>query len=117
MVSSKIWVTTSNSKSMWHDQKHLKSKFCGYIAVYQDDLYIASPMPEDIVSTLRTKYKLDINADYHLGVTYPNDTGGTMICKFQIYLEEFHEKFTKLFTNNPPKYLEIYLRIINILTT
>ena len=48
----------------------------GNIAVYQDDLYIASPTPDDIVNTLKTKYKLNINPDYHLGAKYPNDPGG-----------------------------------------
>ena len=38
-------------------------------AVYQDDLYIASPTPEAIINTLETKYKLIIKADFHLGVT------------------------------------------------
>ena len=47
-------------------RENLKTKCCEYIAVYQDDLYIASPTPEIIVNTLEHKYKLNINADFHL---------------------------------------------------
>ena len=98
-------------------RENLIPSFCEYIAVCQDDLYIASPTPEDCVNTLKTKYRLNINADYHLGAKYPNDPYGTMICQLKKYLEELHEKFTKLFTDNPPKDLEIYIKIIKILTT
>ena len=35
---------SSNSKTMCHDEREiLKTKLFEYIAVYQDDLYIASP--------------------------------------------------------------------------
>ena len=64
---------------------------------------------EDILDTLKTKYKLNINADFHLGARYPNDPGGTMICQLKKYLEELHEK---LFPDNPCRDLEIYLKIM-----
>ena len=57
---------------MCHDEGKSQTKFCGYIAVYQDDLYIASPTPEDNVNTLKFNYKLNNKADYHLGAEYPN---------------------------------------------
>ena len=80
-------------------RENLKLKFCEYIAVYHDDLCIASPTPKDIVNTLKFNFKLKINADYvnDLGAKYPNDPGGTMICQLKKYLEELHQKFTKLF--------------------
>ena len=96
-------------------RKNLKTKCCEYIALYQDDLYIASRTPEAIVNTLETKCKLNINADFHLGAKYPNDPGGEMICQLMKYLEELHQKLIKLFTDNPPKDLEIFLKIVEIL--
>ena len=76
-------------------RENLKTKSCEYIVVYLDDLYIASPKPEDIVNTLKTKYKMNINADYHLEPKYPKDPGRTMICQLKKYIEELHGRFTK----------------------
>ena len=87
-------------------RENLKIKHCEYLDVYLDDLYIASPKPQDIVNTLKPKYKIKISAHYHLVTNYPNDPGGTMICQLMKYLEELHGKFTKLFQDNPPKDLE-----------
>ena len=47
-------------------RENLKTNSCEYIPIYLDDLYIVSPKPEDIVNTLKTKYKIRIKAD-HLG--------------------------------------------------
>ena len=66
-------------------RENLKPKSCEYIAVYQDDLYIASPTSEDNVNTLKSNQKLSINADCPLGAKYPNDPGGTMICQQEIH--------------------------------
>ena len=41
-------------------RENLKTKCCEYIAVYQDGLYIASPTPEAILNTLKSKYKLNL---------------------------------------------------------
>ena len=60
------------------------------MAVYQNDLYIASPTPEAILNTLENNYKLNINPDYNLGANYPNDPGGTMICQLRKYLEKLY---------------------------
>ena len=51
-------------------RENLKTKCCEYIAVYQDDLYIASPRPEAIVNTLENKYKHNIKPDFYLGANY-----------------------------------------------
>ena len=60
-------------------RQNLKTNHCEYIAVYADDLYIASHKPEDTVNTLKIKYKLKIKTDaklcYHLGAKYSNDPG------------------------------------------
>ena len=44
-------------------RENLKPNFCGSIAVYLDDLYIASPKPEDIVNAFEIKYKTKIETD------------------------------------------------------
>ena len=44
-------------------RENVKTKCCEYIAVYQNDLYIASPIPDAILNTLENKYKLNINPD------------------------------------------------------
>ena len=51
-------------------RENLKTKCCQYMAVYQDDLYIASPTPEAILNTLENKYKPNINPDFYLGAKY-----------------------------------------------
>ena len=38
-----------------------------YIVIYQDDLYIASPTPEDILNILQNMSKININPDFYLG--------------------------------------------------
>ena len=56
-------------------RENLKTKCCEYIAVYVEDLYIASQTPEDIVNTFKIKYKITIKTDakisYHLGLNTP----------------------------------------------
>ena len=97
---------------MMREKLNLES--CEHIAVYLDHPYIASLKPEDIVNTLETKYKIKINADYHLEAKYPNDPGGTMICQLKKYIEELHENFTKLFKESPPKGLITLLDKIDL---
>ena len=65
----------------------------------------------------RPSKKLNNNADYHLGAKYHNDPGGTMICQLKKYLKKLHENSTRLFNDNPPKDLEIILKIMEILIT
>ena len=48
-------------------RENLKPSYCEYIAVYLDDLYIASPKPKDVVNTFQIKYKLNSQHRYHLG--------------------------------------------------
>ena len=90
MTSSKLWFFTLQTKSMCHDKRKSQNKLFEYIAVNLDDLYIASPKPEDIVNTFKIKYKIKIKTDaklsYHLGAKYPNNPGGTMICPLNKYI-------------------------------
>ena len=91
-------------------RENLKAKCCEYIAVYQDDLYIASPTPEAILNTLENKYKVNINPDSYLGAKYPNDSGGTMICQLRKYIEKLYINVTSFFNDNPPQDLKIFLK-------
>ena len=98
-------------------RENLKTKCCEYIAVYQDDLYIASPTPEAILNTLENKYKLNINPDFYLADKDPNDPGGKMIFQLRKYLEKLYIGVTTLFNENPPKDLKFFLIIMEILIT
>ena len=94
-----------------------KTKCCAYIVVYHDDLYIASPTPEDILNTIQDKYKLNINPDFYLGAKYPKDSCGIMIGQIRKYLEKLFVNVTILFNNSPPKDLKLSLKIMEILIT
>ena len=79
-------------------RENLKTKSCEYIAVYLVDLYMASPKPEDFVNTLKTKYKININAHYHLGAKYPNDPGGILIGQLKNTMKSYmktSQRFSK----------------------
>ena len=117
MASSKIWAFHPTKASLCvMMRENLKTKSCKYIAVYLDNLCIASPKQEDIVNTVKAKYIIKINADYHLGAKYPNDPGATMICQLKKYIEELHENFTNLFNKDPPEDLETVLDKIDLLS-
>ena len=57
-----------------------KTKSCEYIAIFEDELYIASTTLEEILHILQDKYKIEINPDVYLGSNFPHDPGSTMIC-------------------------------------
>ena len=56
-----------------------------YIIIYQDELYIASIAPEDILHPLQDKYKMTI----YLQDKYPHDPGGTNICQSRNILKSY----------------------------
>ena len=58
--------------------------------------------PKDFVNMLKTKCKLKTKRNIKLSY----DPGGVIVCQLKTYLEELHEKFTKLFKDNPPKDLK-----------
>ena len=60
-------------------RENFKTKSCEYIVIYQNDLYIASTTPDEILNIVQDKYKIKINPDSYLGGNYPHDPGGTMI--------------------------------------
>ena len=51
-------------------RENLKTKNTEYIVIYQDNLYIASQTPEEILNILQDKYKININQDFFLGSNY-----------------------------------------------
>ena len=98
-------------------RENLNTESCEYIVVYQDDLYIASPMPEDILNILQNKYKININQDIYLGSEYPVDPGGKMICQLRQYLEKLYINVTVLFNDKLSKDQKFPLKIMRILIT
>ena len=59
--------------------KRMKDKY-EYIAIYVDDLLIASEEPQKIIQDLKEKFKLKIKGgplEYHLGCDYKLDKDGT----------------------------------------
>ena len=59
--------------------KRMKDKY-EYIAIYVDDLLIASEEPQKIIQDLKEKFKLEIKGgplEYHLGCDYKLDKDGT----------------------------------------
>ena len=98
-------------------RENLKTKCCEYVVVYQDDLHIASPTPEDIQRTLQNNSKININPDFYLGSKYPIYSGRTMICQLRKYLEKLYVNITILFHDKLPKDLKFSLKIMKILIT
>ncbi len=74
-----VWMRKSKDKTHYE-----------YIAVYVDDLAIASKDCESIVETLKSKYGLKLKGDgplsYHLGCDYIKDPDGTLIASPKRYI-------------------------------
>ena len=73
-----FYVTTENPDVMMMENHKIKSS--EYIFIYQDELYIASTTPQEILNMLKDKYKIKINPNNYLESSFPYDPGGTMIC-------------------------------------
>ena len=82
-----FYVTTENPNVMMRENH--KTKSSEYIFICQDDLYIASTTPEEILSMLKDKYKINI----YLQGKYPHDPGGRDICQIKEYLEKLYGKY------------------------
>ena len=81
-----FYVTTENPNVMMRENHRTKSS--EYIFMCQDDLYIASTTPEEILNMLKDKCKINI----YLQGKYPHDPGGRDICQIKEYLEQLYEK-------------------------
>ena len=62
-----------------------KTQSSEYIVICQDELYIVSTTPEEILPILQDKYKIDI----YLQGKYPHDPCGATICQLKKYLESY----------------------------
>ena len=74
-----------------------------YIIIYQDDFYIVSTPPEQILHMLKDKYKINI----YLQDKYPHDPGARDICQIKEYVEELFENVNMLFNDNLPTDLHV----------
>ena len=91
---------TENPNDMMRENHNKLS--CEYIIICQDELYIASHTPEEILHTLQDKYKINI----YLQGEYPHDPGATSICQLKEYLEKLYVN-VKFFSNT--NFLQIYI--------
>ena len=104
-----FYVTTENPNVMMRENH--KTKSSEYIFICQDDLYIASTTPEEILNMLKDKYKINIS----LQGKYPHDPGGRDICQIKEYLEKLYENLNMLFNNKLPTDLYTTFQIIKFL--
>ena len=74
-----------------------------YIAIYGDDLLIASEEPQKIIQYLKAKFKLKIKGDgpleYHLGCDYKLDNDGTLVAQPTEYINKILESYKKMLPN------------------
>ena len=57
-------------------KKNHNTQSCEYIIICQDELYIVSTAPQQILHMLKDKYKINI----YLQHKYPHDPGGKDTC-------------------------------------
>ena len=80
----------------------MKNKY-EYIAIYVDDLLIASEEPQQIIKDLKEKFKLKIKGDgpleYHLGCDYKLDKDDTLVAQPINYISKILESYKKMFPN------------------
>ena len=76
----------------------MKNKY-EYIAIYVDDLLIASEKPQQIIKDLKEKFKLKIKGngplEYHLGCDYKQDKDGTSVAQPIKYINKILESYKK----------------------
>ena len=111
MVFYNIWgfyVTTGNPNLMMRENH--KTKSSEYIFICQDDLYIASTTPEEILYMLQDQYKINI----YLESNFRHDRGGRNICQLKEYLEKLYANVNMLFKDKLPRDLHIAFEIIKL---
>ena len=57
-----------------------KTISCEYIIIHQDEIYIASNTPQEILHIVKQNYKIKFNPNDYQRSNFPHDPGGTMIC-------------------------------------
>ena len=78
-----------------------------YIAVYVDDLAIASKDPAALIRILKEEYKFKIKGDgaisFHLGCDYFREPDGTLVAQPKKYIEKMMSSFNQMFNELPKK--------------
>ena len=78
-----------------------------YIAVYVDDLSIATESPSAITKIFKSKYHLKVKGDgkltYHLGADYFEGPDGTFVSQPKKYIYKLSDTYRSLFNEDPPK--------------
>ena len=99
------YATTENPNVMMRENHSTQSP--GYI---EDELYIVSITPEEILHMLKDKYNINI----YIQDKYPHDPGGGCICQCKIkqYLEKLYVNVNMHFNNKLPTDLHISFKII-----
>ena len=86
---------------VWLREKKTKYE---YIAIYVDDLLIASDDPQKIIQDLKNKFKLKMREDrlleYYLGCDYKVDKHGTLVAQPTKYINKILDSFKKMFPND-----------------
>ena len=76
----------------------MKDKY-EYIAIYVDDLLIASEEPQKIIQDLKEQSKLEIKGDgpleCHLGCDYKLDQNGTLVAQPTKYINKILESYSR----------------------
>ncbi len=83
----------------------MRKASCGlkyeYIAIYVDDLLIASDKPSKILELLKSSYKFKIKGEgpltYHLGCDYHLDPDGTLVALPKKYINKILDSYVKMF--------------------
>ena len=82
--------------------REVKDKY-EYIAIYVDDLLIASEEPQKIIQDLKDKFKLRIKGDgpleFHIGCDYKLDKDGTLVAQPTRYINKILESYKEMFAN------------------
>jgi hypothetical protein len=80
-----------------------------YVAVYVDDLLIASRDPEKIIKELQEKHGFKLKGvgslSYHLGCDYFRDKDGTLCYGPRKYIAKMLEQYERMFGNKPNEYV------------
>jgi len=77
-----------------------------YIAVYVDDLAIASKKPQEIIDILKDKYNFKLKGtgpiEYHLGMNYGRDKDGTLFYAPIKYIQKLMDSYKQMFGGELP---------------
>ena len=94
------------SKAIWL-RKAPNLRSYEYIAVYVDDLSIATESPSAIIQIFKLKYHLKVKGDgkltYHLGAEYFEDPDGIFVSQPKKYIDQLADTYRRLFNEDPPK--------------